>query len=107
MSDVDKNEIITGYKAFDPDFKCNGYQYEVGKTFEYEGLIRMGSKGFHFCPIDPLDVFDHYPLVYQRYGRYTRFAKVSAPAKCTTVIYNWDRCVTSKINIDEEITLDD
>ena len=102
---TDTNEIITGYKAFNPDFKCRGFQYKVGKTFEHEGESGLCSKGFHFCPKDPLDVFNYYPLVSMESGLPTRLAKVSAPKKDTIVDLNGVKCVTSKISIDKEITL--
>ena len=102
---TDTNEIITGYKAFNPDFKCRGFQYKVGKTFEHEGESGLRSKGFHFCPKDPLDVFNYYPLVSMESGLPTRLAKVSAPKKDTIVDLNGAKCVTSKISIDKEITL--
>lgn len=102
---TDKNEIITGYKAFDPDFKCRDYKYVVGKTFEHEGESTLCSKGFHFCPKDPLDVFNYYPLVFMESGLPTRLAKVSAPKKDTIVDRNGAKCVTSKIRIEKEITL--
>lgn len=108
MSEVNTNEVITGYKAFDPDFKCRDYPYTVGKTFEHNGKIELCSKGSHFCPKDPFDVFEYYPLVHRKHGLPTRFAKVSAPKKDTIVgSYADDICVTSKMSIDEEITLDD
>ena len=100
------SNIITGYKAFDPDFKCQDYQYEVGKTFEHNGKIQMCYKGFHFCHDDPIDVFNYYPLVHREHGLSTRFAKVSVPKKEAIVKHTADKCVTSKISIDEEITLE-
>ena len=96
---------IIGYKAFEPDFKCRGFQYKVGKTFEHEGESTLCSKGFHFCPKDPLDVFNYYPLVFMESGLPTRLAKVSAPKKDTIVDRNGAKCVTSKIRIEKEITL--
>lgn len=101
------NDIITGYKAFNPDFKCKGYQYEVGRTFEYKGEIEICSKGFHFCHNDPIDVFLYHSLVRWEDGLFTRFAKVSASKKDTIIDCADLKCVTSKISIDEEITLDD
>lgn len=105
MSEVNTNEVITGYKAFDPDFKCRDYQYEVGKTFEHNGKIQMCYKGFHFCYNDPIDVFQYYPLVYERNGQSARLAKVSALKKDTIIDRDGFKCVTSKISIDKEITL--
>ena len=113
MSDTNRtkntNEIITGYKAFDPDFSCRGYPYTVGKTFEHNGKIELCSGGFHFCHKDPFDVFQYYPLVLEESGLPSRFAKVSAPKKDVVVGRDdgGDKCVTSKISIDKEITLDD
>ena len=104
MSNVNKNKIITGYKAFDPHFKCKGYQYEVGKTFEHEGEIRLYQEGFHFCHNDPIVVFQYYPLVWAT-GESTRLAKVSALKKDAIIDIGDDTCVTSKISIDEEITI--
>lgn len=111
MSDTNRtkntNEIITGYKAFDPDFTCRGYQYEVGKTFEHNGKIQMCSKGFHFCHKAPIDVFNYYPLVGENGELLTRFAKVSATREGSVVDRAGHKCVTSKISIDKEITLDE
>ena len=98
---------IIGYKAFDPDFKCRGFQYEVGKTFEHEGKIELYSEGFHFCNNNPLDAFDHYQLVDREDARPIRLAKISATKKDTIVSLTGNACVTSKISIDKEITLDE
>ena len=53
-------ETIKGFKGFDKDLKCRGYQYEVGQDFQEEGKIEACSKGFHFCE-NPFDVFSYYP----------------------------------------------
>ena len=53
-------ETIKGFKGFDKDLKCRGYQYELGQDFQEEGKIESRSKGFHFCE-NPFDVFSYYP----------------------------------------------
>lgn len=50
---------VKGYKVFDPDWTCRGFQYEVGKTFKHEGSIGLCKAGFHFCQ-NVLDCFNYY-----------------------------------------------
>ena len=52
---------MKGYKAFNPDMTCRGFQYEIGKTYEIDGEPIMCGKGFHFCA-NPIDVFGYYPF---------------------------------------------
>ncbi|MBO6901399.1 MAG: hypothetical protein JJ864_08635 [Rhizobiaceae bacterium] len=51
---------IVAYKGFNPDWTCNGFQYEVGKTFKHKGRAELCASGFHACQA-PLDVFGYYP----------------------------------------------
>ena len=47
------------YKAFNPDFTCLGFQYEVGKTYKQNGIGEVCASGFHSCEY-PLDVLSYY-----------------------------------------------
>lgn len=50
-----------GYKVFDKNWCCRGFQYEVGKTYTHEGEIKLCTAGFHFCE-NLIDCFDYYPF---------------------------------------------
>lgn len=42
-------EKIKGYKVFNSDWTCRGFQYEVGKIFEEDIIPSCCDCGFHFC----------------------------------------------------------
>ena len=53
---------MKGYKVFEPDWTCRGFQYEVGKTYEEDVTPRVCERGFHFCK-KAADCFSYYPLI--------------------------------------------
>ena len=50
---------MKGYKVFNPDWTCKGYQFEVGKTFEEDVKPKCCDRGFHFCT-KASDCFNYY-----------------------------------------------
>ncbi len=52
---------MKGYKVFEPDWTCRGFQYEVGKTYEKDVTPEVCKRGFHFCK-QAVDCFNYYPF---------------------------------------------
>jgi hypothetical protein len=84
---------MLGYKAFESDMTCRGFQYEVGKSYEMEGGIAPCKRGFHFCR-KLKDCFMYYR------GDDTIIASVEAYGE---IIEDGNKCVTNKIKILEVI----
>ena len=53
-----EKETIKGYKGFDKDLKCRGFQYEVGKEYSTDKAVACNT-GFHYCE-NPMDVLGFY-----------------------------------------------
>jgi len=53
------NGKCKAYKGFNTDMTCRGFQYEEGKTYEFEGEPKLCSCGFHAC-LSLTDVFNYY-----------------------------------------------
>ena len=53
-----ETETIHGYKGFDKDLKCRGFQYEVGKEYSTDKAGACNT-GFHYCEC-PMDVLGFY-----------------------------------------------
>ena len=52
---------IAGYKGFDEQLQCRGFQYAVGETYETDQHpVRCTKNGFHLCEY-PFDVWSYYP----------------------------------------------
>ena len=85
---------IKGYKVFNPDWTCRGFQYKVGETFVHNGNIEMCGSGFHFCR-KASDCFNHYC-----FNSNNKVAEVEAIGLVET---RGDKSVTDKIKIVREI----
>jgi hypothetical protein len=99
-----KAEPIVSYKGFDKDFRCRGFQFEVGKTYKVEGNIVACENGFHACE-NPFDVWSYYPVVSDD-GSFSRYAVVEQGGK--TDRHSGDSKIASaEITIKAEIALPD
>ena len=64
---ISKENAIVAYKAFDENFRCRNFQYEVGKEYEIKGEIKCCERGFHACE-SPMEVFDYYDMFNSRFA---------------------------------------
>ena len=92
-----KDNIIRGFKGFDKDLKCRGFQYEIGKYYKQEGEAKCCKIGFHFCE-NPLQVFDYYSPCTSRFCQVEGGGSVDKSEADSKV-------ATSHIHISEEIGL--
>ena len=85
---------VKGYKVFNPNWTCRGFQYEVGKTFEHDGNIELCGSGFHFCQ-KASDCFNYYD-----FNSNNKVAEIEALDLVET---EGNKSVTNKIHIIREI----
>ena len=95
-----KENIMEGYKVFEPDWTCRGFQYEVGKTFEEDVTPSCCNRGFHFCK-ELKDCFNYY-----QFNPDNKVAKVIALGEIDEESDD-SKCCTNKIQIVEEISWED
>ena len=88
--------VVTAYKAFNADWTCRGFQFEVGKTYEMEGPIVACERGFHACTF-PADIWSYYDIGTSKIAR----VSVTDP-----VSHSGDSKVASaKITIEAELSI--
>ena len=85
---------IKGYKVFNSDWTCRGFQYKVGETYIHNGNIKMCVSGFHFCQ-KVSDCFSYY-----QFDSNNKVAEIEAIGLVET---SGNKSVTDKIVIVREI----
>ena len=88
---------VKGYKVFNPNWTCRGFQYEVGKTFEENVIPECCEVGFHFC-IKASDCFNYYS-----FDPENKVAEVTALGDVDCE-HEDSKCATNKIRIDRELS---
>ncbi len=91
---VEEISIAEGFKIFNSDWSCQGYQYTPGKIHVFEGMLKIAESGLHFCQ-KALDCLHYYkPDPKNKYGRVKAYDQV---------ITEDDKSVTNRLEIIEEI----
>ena len=94
---TEENKEIIAYKGFNQDWTCRGYQYEVGKTYEYKGNVKACESGFHACEY-PLDVLSYYSPAVSKFAVVKMSGETSKDSDDTKI-------ASAKITIETEINL--
>ena len=97
---MEENKVVRGFKVFNPDWTCRGFQYEVGKVYEENVTPKCCDRGFHFC-LKASDCFNYYSSNHDN--------KVAEVIALGEVDYSDEdtKCCTNKIQIVREITWDE
>ena len=88
---------MRGYKVFNPDWTCKGFQYEVGKVYEFGDAPIICLRGFHFCA-KAVDCFRFYDFTPDN-----KVAEVEAFGEIVSDDYGSKFC-TNKILIVREVS---
>ena len=83
---------MQGYKAFDKNMKCRGFQFKEKETYSLVGKIELCGYGYHFCE-KIIDCLNYYPLD-------SRFCEVRAGEN---TISDKNKTVTDEITIVREL----
>ena len=89
-----------GYKAFNPDFTCNGKQYEENTIYEEKGSEICKAGVMHYCE-NPFDILNYYPLV-NGSGEISEFAEVEPLGK---IFRKENKSATNKLRIKAKLGL--
>ena len=90
-----KMENVKGFKVFNPDWTCRGFQYEVGKVYEEHEKPSVCGTGFHFCK-QAKDCFNYYGFDPNN--------KVAEVIALGDVEEDGGKCSTNRIKIVREVT---
>ena len=76
MKSSNEKEVVSGFKGFDKNMQCRGFQFEIGKTFKHKGKVQACEGGFHACEYT-LDVFSYYSPASSRFATTEQHGDIS------------------------------
>lgn len=91
---------MKGYKVFNSDWTCRGFQYKVGGTYKHEGEMEICKAGFHFCK-QLVDCFNYYS-----FNPKNKVAIIEATGEVIeeSNVLSSGKCVTNEIKIVKELS---
>ena len=92
---MSEQKEVRGYKVFNPDWTCRGFQYEVEKNYEMDETPIVYERGYHFCK-RLIDCYDYYT-----FSPENKVAEVTAYGEIDT---KGNKQCTNKIRIEREIS---
>ncbi|MCM1216545.1 MAG: hypothetical protein NC548_18725 [Lachnospiraceae bacterium] len=91
---------IAGYKGFDHDMTCRGFQFKEDETFEEDVEPVVCTRGFHFCE-SPFSVLAYRDLL-DEHCKFIPIHQVTGLGKSVT---DGDKIATTKIHIGARLDL--
>ena len=88
---------MKGYKVFNPDWTCRGFQFEVGEIYKEDVIPSCCKRGFHFCT-ELKDCFNYYS-----FNPNNKVAEIEALGDIDTERIRNKHC-TNKIKIIRELS---
>ena len=88
-------KTVKGYKVFNPDWTCRGFQYKVGESYEMDKEPIACKRGFHFCERLE-DCFNYYD-----FDSENKVAEITAYGE---IVVQNNKCCTNKIKIEQELS---
>jgi hypothetical protein len=89
-------QVVTSFKGFDSNWKCRGFQFEVGRTYVHEGVVAACEGGFHACEY-PLHVLRYYDARTSKFAIVEQSGDLSRHDEDTKVA---SRSITIKASLD-------
>ena len=92
---MSEQKEVRGYKVFNPDWTCRGFQYKVGENYELNETPIACERGYHFCK-RLIDCYDYYT-----FSPENKVAEVTAYGEIDT---KENKQCTNKIRIERKIS---
>ena len=85
---------VKGWKCFNEKLQCLSFQFEIGKTYEVSGELKLCVNGFHFHEA-PNEIFNYYEN-----SEKTRVCEIEAEE----VIVDGDKSACRKLKVVKELS---